>query len=178
MKGDMGHDVKKRCTKCGEEKDLEEFPRKKTGKNGRRSMCTLCTAAANAKWYYLNRKRSLKSSAKWASENRDRMNKSSAKWVAANPEDAAVGHRKDAAQDRDRHQRQIKARREVTEAIRTNRLVVGPCAVCDLAPKKVKGRQRIQAHHHKGYAPKCWLDVIWLCVPDHIEADKEKEMAA
>lgn len=35
------------CTKCGEEKDLEDFCRQKTGRDGRHSRCKVCHNAAN-----------------------------------------------------------------------------------------------------------------------------------
>jgi RecJ-like exonuclease len=32
---------------------------------------------------------------------------------------------------------------------------------------------KVEAHHHKGYAPEHWLDVEWLCVMCHRKADAE-----
>ncbi len=32
---------------------------------------------------------------------------------------------------------------------------------------------RIEAHHHNGYAPEHWLDVIWLCTMCHAKADQK-----
>lgn len=40
-----------------------------------------------------------------------------------------------------------------------------PCAVC--------GNSDVEAHHHKGYDREHRLDVIWLCVDHHIEAEKK-----
>lgn len=40
----------KRCTKCGEEKDLSAFPCDKTAKSGRKSNCKECAYAMTAAW--------------------------------------------------------------------------------------------------------------------------------
>lgn len=67
----------------------------------------------------------------------------------------------------------VAAYKAVKRAKRMNMLTVGPCQVCGLTPKKVNGRQRIEAHHHKGYAPEHQLDVIWLCRSHHRIANRQ-----
>lgn len=57
------------------------------------------------------------------------------------------------------------AQRAVRYAVRTGRLVRGPCADCgrvDYLGKKTEG------HHHKGYDFDHRLDVVWLCAGCHI----------
>ena len=49
----------KTCTKCGEEKPLDQFYRHKRRPDGRDSKCATCTRAATAAWVAQNRERSL-----------------------------------------------------------------------------------------------------------------------
>jgi hypothetical protein len=53
-----------------------------------------------------------------------------------------------------------KARDKVGYALRSGKLRRGPCCRCGTVPA--------QAHHHLGYDPEHWLDVIWLCRECHV----------
>lgn len=46
--------MKKKCTKCGEEKDLESFHKERTNKSGYRSDCKQCVSRKNKKRYATN----------------------------------------------------------------------------------------------------------------------------
>ena len=52
-----------------------------------------------------------------------------------------------------------RANRAVYGAIRDGRLVIKSCEVCGLEPGKVNSRQRIVAHHPRGYGDEHALDV-------------------
>lgn len=41
----------------------------------------------------------------------------------------------------------------------------GVCAVC--------GDPKVEAHHHHGYDKAHALDVVWLCVKHHVEAERK-----
>lgn len=43
---------------------------------------------------------------------------------------------------------------------------------CGLSPATVNGRNRVEAHHHKGYDEDHWLDVVWLCRSCHVLAEE------
>lgn len=45
----------KSCTKCGIEKSFDEFPPRKTSKDGFRNECKTCTKEAHKKWSDVNR---------------------------------------------------------------------------------------------------------------------------
>jgi hypothetical protein len=45
-----GYILKKTCTKCGVEKPIEEFPKRKISKDGYRNRCILCTKEYNKKY--------------------------------------------------------------------------------------------------------------------------------
>jgi len=98
---------------------------------------------------YLARKRRERAKKKAYETERKR------KWRLANPDHA---------------QRIRKANHAVERAIDTGKLVrPETCSECG-------NRGDIEAHHHKGYAPEHWLDIVWLCVFCHRKADaKQKE---
>jgi len=55
----------------------------------------------------------------------------------------------------------------ITRAVKQGKLTKPPhCEQDDCQETK------IEAHHHMGYEPEHWLDVIWLCRPHHEDAEK------
>jgi len=106
----------KRCRICGKVKPLEEFDKRKTGRDGHRTECHVCRqkdklaycernrereAARARKWYAENQERAsasrrkyyrenreavIASSQKWAESNRKKSNGYKQKWAKANPE--------------------------------------------------------------------------------------------
>jgi len=90
----------KKCTKCGIEKELDEFHKQKSAKDGHRFDCKSCAAKSKAKWYAENKEKITKSKAKWYAENKEKridylvehkekITKSKAKWYAENKEEIA-----------------------------------------------------------------------------------------
>ena len=82
----------KTCTKCGEEKPLDEYHKKKSGKYGRNSQCKACVSAYTAQWRDANRDHIAASNAanrdrraEWYAANRDRALRLGAEWRAAKP---------------------------------------------------------------------------------------------
>ncbi len=43
-----------------------------------------------------------------------------------------------------------------------------PCEAC--------GELEVEGHHHKGYDREHWLDVIWLCIVHHVQAERKKNI--
>ena len=139
----------KLCGLCGEVKRLEdEFYRRRGAKNGRRSNCKAC------------------------------MNRYGEAWREAHPEKISVYNATSYAMNKDgiaaykaayraTYPRRHKARKAVSHALAAGRLTRQPCNRCGLDPKIINGRNRIQGHHHHGYAEAQWLDVEWLCTRCH-----------
>lgn len=90
----------KTCSKCGEEKPLDEYWRSKTGKDGRRADCRACRKVAQGEYYAENRdallarkveyytenrESKLEYRAAYYRENRDRILDETAEYSAANP---------------------------------------------------------------------------------------------
>ena len=132
----------KKCTKCGEVKDMEAFPRNATRTIGRVSQCKDCTYEANRKRYRKNRSRYRARQRAYYVANHDKARERQRKFYAAHPE----VHR---------------AKGAVQTAIAGGDLVRGQCevhgATCDGG--------RIEAHHDD-YDK--LLDVRWLCRLSHI----------
>jgi hypothetical protein len=71
-------------------------------------------------------------------------------------------HRVRAAALRARYPERHLARCALGYAVRSGRIVRGPCAAC--------GNPITQGHHHAGYDRENWLVVTWLCAAHHGEA--------
>ena len=70
----------KRCSKCGEERPLEEFYKDKTRKDGRHSLCKTCSNQ-RMKLYYQKNSEEIKNRARnWQKNNRGKRNASTKKW--------------------------------------------------------------------------------------------------
>ena len=77
----------KTCTKCGEEKELSEFPKSKLGKDGVRNPCRECYGKYAAELRIKNpeyRNRKIAHSKDWAIKNPERMKQLQAKWAINN----------------------------------------------------------------------------------------------
>lgn len=197
-------DTTKRCRKCGEVKEREDFYLQRRALDGRQSYCKPCHQKSVGKWFEDNSERNSKTSKEWAKNNVERRRKvqkqwqkanrdyvrdrrkqhridhpeanreTCRKWVANNPEKVKASRRRSSRKVRrdPAHRQRLQARQEITEAIRTGTITRGPCAECGLPPKKIGRQNRIHAHHHLGYAPEHWLDIIWLCKPCHVKAER------
>ncbi len=73
-------------------------------------------------------------------------------------------HRLTQADQRRRHPERSSARLALAYAVRSGRLVRGPCVTCD--------EPRTHGHHHAGYGRENWLVVTWLCKTHHGEAHR------
>jgi hypothetical protein len=67
-----------------------------------------------------------------------------------------------------KHPLNRKARGAVSSALNTGRLIKPER--CDVCNKK----EKLQAHHWKGYEKEFWLDVQWLCHSDHLKAHADE----
>ncbi len=78
----------KRCTKCGEEKDLAAFWFNKKLKR-HNPTCQPCTSAARAAWRLENVDRVRQKNREWQTANPDRTKAAQERWLARNPGEAA-----------------------------------------------------------------------------------------
>lgn len=76
----------KPCTKCGEEKPLDDFHRDRSRKDGRHRWCKECLRQRRNEWYWKNRETNLAYQAEWREANVEKKRASDKRWREANPE--------------------------------------------------------------------------------------------
>lgn len=184
----------KMCPKCVRGwQELAAFCRDRCSPDGRQRVCRSCESGyrrtnrarireRGAAYYQANKGTMDAQSAAWYQANKDSETMKAAgryqagkagikerrvTWRANNRAERLAYQRKYTAEHRDRY----KARTAVFKAIKSGDLTREPCKTCDLKPKAVNGRNRIEAHHHKGYDEEFWLDVEWYCALHHGQAD-------
>lgn len=84
----------KKCTKCGEVKDLNNFYLKKRGKYGRTGSCKVCEADKNRKYWQANKDKLSDKSKKYYQENKEQHKEVTKKWRAYNKEKVSYFHTK------------------------------------------------------------------------------------
>jgi len=99
-------------------------------------------------------------------EKRAKMNAESKAYYESHREESLEYQRKYYKQGCGRNRRS--ARIAVAQALRKG-FIVRPekCSKCD------SSEGIIESHHHNGYEPDHWLDVVWLCKKCHGRADAE-----
>jgi len=78
--------MKKNCTKCNVEKELDCFYRDKKGRFGVASQCKICIIDKHKENYKLDPNKVKNSSDKWAKANRNKVKKRVVKYQLANPD--------------------------------------------------------------------------------------------
>ena len=84
----------KRCTKCGEVKELSEFYKRKGTKDGFFGHCKACVKIHNAKRQKENPEKAREYIAKWRKENTEKARANNAKWAKKNPEKVKASNAK------------------------------------------------------------------------------------
>jgi hypothetical protein len=83
-KDSTGGEMKKRCTKCGETKPLDEFHSSKRMKDGHSSRCKECIKDYSKKWYTANHERAKEKGRKYYLANSEKIKTYGKKWNALN----------------------------------------------------------------------------------------------
>jgi len=81
------------CTKCGAEKEDEDFGWLNSKKKSRRAMCKECAKIAQYEWGLKNRDKQRAASAKWVKENPDRAREIAKKTYVKNKDKRSVYHK-------------------------------------------------------------------------------------
>jgi hypothetical protein len=143
----MRHDPrarKRRCTRCGEVRLVEEFPPHKKTRDGRNSICRACLRRMAREY----RRRNQEHYRRIARESR-RRHYFPGKFAALSPEEAAKCRSRDAAK----------------QALKSGRLRrPDRCQACGRPPSPTL---RIEMHHPDYSRP---LDVVFLCSLCHGQA--------
>jgi len=76
----------KKCSKCGERKEIVEFYKDKTQKHGLTSACKMCARETGKRSHFKNRDKVLKRQKKWRIKNSDKEKNRTKKWREENKE--------------------------------------------------------------------------------------------
>lgn len=157
--------ISKKCSRCKEIKPISEFSKSLKEKDGRQTYCKLCQkkyahskkGKTAHKYYHQSKKgkarhkrykkseKGRQSNKKYNQSKKGRITRNKAKqtYLVRNPE----------------YNKAISA---VNIAVRNGELPRANTLQCHYCPAKAK-----EYHHHKGYAPEHWLDVVPVCVLCH-----------
>ena len=92
----------KTCTKCGEEKALSEYYKKKSGRCGVSAVCNKCEAARYRKWYEENKDNKAAYEKKWREENPEKVAAKDKKYREENKEKAYAATKKWQEENKDK----------------------------------------------------------------------------
>lgn len=176
----------KTCSRCRETKSRSDFTRRRSASDGLESYCRVCKGKAAAEYRARNKQGFTNEVPATKRCARCKLNKSSSDFsfertsrdglqgycksckslivsIWSKTREGKASKRKADARQRAKNPHKIKARNAVNRAIRQGRLrppTTLKCAYCDDHPGN-------QYHHHLGYDPEHWLDVIAVCIPCH-----------
>ena len=151
----------KRCTRCGDTKDVSEFYRDASRSDGLSPQCKACCRVHQRAYRQRvqrdpsKRERRNEATRQWRETNREKMRASVVNWQRRNRD-----YMRDYAARPEEKAKQ-RARTALKDAIKRGEVVKpSQCAACGA---KASGRY-LQAHHDNYDAP---LDVTWLCATCH-----------
>ncbi len=168
----------KTCTKCKQSKPLTEFHRSRAEKDGYQYNCKTCRYKGQKKYYQTTQgkiaREQYRQSEKYkAIQKRYRQSKQGkvANKLHRQTNNYKIKRRLYQQTEKYKtiskrwricHPEGIKARRAVSYAIETNKLVCPDTLQCHYYPAQAE-----QYHHWHGYAPEHWLDVVPICKNCH-----------
>ena len=136
----------KRCSKCGEEKPLDQYAKDKSRKDNAYPQCKACVNARVTKWKSTD-----------AGKTAVKRYEQSEKGKATRKRGMAV-HLNDA-----KNQIKRRARRAVAWAIKKGEMAPPSACQCN----DCRNAPAVELHHHS-YEPIHWLDVVPLCKACHV----------
>lgn len=145
----------KRCSKCKNLKPFSEFYKDGTKKNGRRSQCIICGKI------YLQTNKCKKAARDRAAKRARSIEGQENMKIYRQSGKGKKAQRRRTSRYENKNPHKIKARTEVKKAIINNKLPHPTTLQCSC------GEQAQQYHHHKGYSPEYWLDVVPICIKCH-----------
>ena len=155
----------KYCPKCKQIKPTTEFHKNRSSKDGYQGYCIICTRI-------YSQKPTIKVSSQKAKRKYKKTDKGKKSIERDNLSEKGGARKRrynrstkgKAARKRfwDRHPNQYKARNALRVAILTGKLPKVNTIICHFCSTKAA-----DYHHHKGYEPKYWLDVVPVCKKHH-----------
>ena len=93
----------KRCTRCSEQKPIDEFNKDRRQPDGLQSKCRSCQKEVRRDWYLRNREREIEKSAQWAIENPEKAREKDLRRNARNPGRTAAQAKRWRLENKDRY---------------------------------------------------------------------------
>lgn len=153
--------VTKRCSKCKIEKPLTEFYKRLGSKDGHRNDCIQCNQKQKQEYTHTPKGIRVHRRARRKYGRTDKSRKAQKRY-SQSPKGKLVNCRK-TDRYRKRHPLYTQASHAVNRAIRAGHIPRPDTFQCSQECSK----RAEQYHHHLGYAPEHWLDVVPVCIPCH-----------
>ena len=149
----------KKCSSCGELKNINEFGKRKAMRDGIRSACKICENIGRRAYYIKNAER-LRTTA----INYNRAHKEDKALYQKNYVRSELGKELDRKKTKERklkNPEKLKANGALRWAVKSGRTIrPSSCSSC--------GKTCKPDGHHWSYLPENWVDVVWLCRSCHL----------
>ncbi len=164
--------MKKRCSKCSREKNIEEFRLRLTSPDGRRGQCRECENFRALAYYRAHREASSKYKKAYYAKNREywllyrrrRYDQIGVSWIPSKASQLLSLRKWRAA-----HRVECLAHRILNQSVKTGKVrKPTACQSCGLHRSKLDG-------HHSDYSKP--LDVRWLCHVCHMKLHKKSRLS-
>lgn len=166
--------ITKRCPRCKEIKSLSEFYKCRTTKDGHQSYCKICLTKRNTERDQSQKGKAMRKRYRESKKGREVQKCAQRKYRQSQH---GKEKRKSSRETKKykiwekqynlKHNERVQAKNAVAHAIRTGKLIRPDSLQCSFCPKTAK-----QYHHHKGYEPEHWLDVVPVCFYCHSHIPK------
>jgi len=184
--------INKRCSHCKQTKPISEFRKNRTRKDKHQDICKLCQLKYQRDYRQTKKGKACANRYRQSEKGKDyqktyqALYSKSEKYKAykkrysqtekfkiaqkryRQSEKGKDCYHKKAKQYAIRHQERRKAKSAVNNAIKCGKLPRPDTLHCSYCPNQAK-----LYHHHKGYEPKHWLDVIPVCIKCHTKIHKK-----
>ena len=138
--------LQKRCASCLKYKDFDYFSKDKQQKHDLKPYCKFCVSVRGRRYITKNREKT-KRLAQLSYQRNKKYYSTKSKIIVASKSN------------------KYKAGYALRNAVRLGKIKRGVCNVC--------GSPKTDGHHHKGYSPENWLNVVWLCRQHHVLLEKK-----
>lgn len=155
------------CTKCHQKKELAEFYIDRNKKDGHRPDCKNCNLKQVKEYRQTEQgKTNRKSYATYYNQTKNGL---SARKHYGQTEKGKAALKASHKRSHIRYPKHLKAKQVVNSAIAAGRMPHSNTLQCHCCPEQAE-----QYHHHKGYAPEYWLDVLPICRKCHRKIHKKE----
>lgn len=154
----MEEPISKTCTKCGIEKSLDDFHKKKSAKDGKQSICKACNIAATRKYSIENKGKAAAYQKEWRKANKDKTAAHQKKWREANKDEFAA------------YQKEwCEANKEHINEYKRNRLKTDPMYRLKMSARGRVGKALRKGGYTKKSKTQEMLGIDWERFQKHIE---------